>query len=117
MEAGFAERRSSRRDICVGVAGLTIQNGPYRGATLVGLIRDISDGGICIMLDGGTFERGTAVQVQTNDGLSFAAWVCHCSPELGASRVGFSFAPIDQCCPNDCFDPPLCATSNGSTST
>lgn len=108
MEAMLTERRAHQRFSCNGVITLAVQDGELRGTTLMGLMRDISEGGMGVTLDGGRFERGTAVHVECELGVSISAWVCHSTYELGTTRVGLSFAPVNRLSPEECFNPEVC---------
>jgi hypothetical protein len=60
----------------------------------MGFLQDLSDGGIGVLLDGGTFVRGTELTLQLNDDLKLTAWVCHavtnqdgCQLDRGKGRL------------------------------
>lgn len=91
---------------------MVVQDGELKGATLTGLMRDFSQGGMGITFDGGNFERGTAVKLECEGGLLLSAWVCHTSVEVGSSRVGLSFVPVDRLQPSQCFDRVLCESDS-----
>jgi hypothetical protein len=61
----------------------------------VGLLQDMSDGGVCVLLDGGEFTRGTSVTLTLSDGLALSTWVCHTTASNDGVRIGLSFAPIE----------------------
>ena len=106
MEPMKVDQRRSPRLPCSGVVTLLVADGEYRGASLVGLVEDISQGGICVVLDGGFFSRGTAVRIEFQDGLILSGWVCHCKNTAGSSRLGLSFDPIDPLQSTEtCFQP------------
>jgi len=61
----------------------------------VAMTTDISAGGICVVLDGGSFSRGTSVQVQYEDGLHLDGRISHTSRGTDLlTRLGISFAPL-----------------------
>ena len=105
MEPIKADRRKSPRVPYCRVVTLLVSDGLYTGGSLVGLVEDISQGGICVVLDAGLFTRGMAVRVEFPDGLTLSAWVCHCTNIAGSSKLGLSFDPIDTLkIPYNCFD-------------
>ena len=78
-----------------GLITLRFNEGEYKGAALVGLIRNITADGIAVTLDGGMFSCGTSVQVQLDDGPQFEAWVRQCIQADGASWLELSLRAID----------------------
>jgi hypothetical protein len=105
------ERRRNPRVRCGAVINLVIQTGPQRGASFVSLLHDISDGGACVILDGGVFARGTAVFLDFLDEVRMPAWVCHCTSEAGFCRLGLSFGPINEGSPESCWEEQRCQLS------
>lgn len=73
-------------------------------------MRDISDGGIGVILDAGYFERGTQVFVESEGLIDIEAWVCHSTSRSGSSFIGLSFTPVDRLQAEECFDRALCDT-------
>src|SRR6266849_6464157 len=102
------ERRKHLRPDCHGFVELRMKDGEYRGAILAGVLMDISDGGVCVLLNGTVFSRGTAVDVELPDGLTLSSWVCHSTQADGLSRIGLSFTEVDSRLPNSCFNPTNC---------
>ena len=109
MEA--TERRRHPRIRCGGIVSVEIQTGGQRGASLVGLLHDISDGGLCVILDGGAFYRGAVVVIDFHDEVRVPAWVCHCTTAAGYCRLGLSFEPIDGGFPEYCWEERRCQLS------
>lgn len=85
------DRRQSERLPCTGVVTLEIEDGGYKGSSLVGLVTDISNNGICIVLDGGQFDPGSAVRIEFSDRLQLGGWIVHCQRVAEGSRVGIAF--------------------------
>src|SRR3954451_19880445 len=105
------ERRRHQRVQCGGVVSLVIQAGPNRGSSFVSLLHDISDGGACVILDGGVFKRGTAVFLDFVEEVRIPAWVCHCTTAAGYCRLGLSFDPIVDEVPEYCWEEQRCQFS------
>lgn len=105
------ERRKHVRTPCGGVVSLTMKSGEFRGATFAGILVDISEGGICLVLDGGVFSRGTEVELEFQDGLRLPAWACHCRSMDGLTTIGLSFTVVEDLSPHDCFNQLNCATA------
>jgi hypothetical protein len=68
----------------------------------MGFLQDLSDGGIGVLLDGGTFVRGTELTLQLNDDLKLTVWVCHAVMNQDGCRLGLSFAPCATLEPDEC---------------
>lgn len=77
------------------MVSLAFQDGRHRGATFMGLIDDMSDGGLCVILDGGVFERGTAVTLYLHEGLPMSAWICYSVQHQDGCRLGLSFSEVN----------------------
>ncbi len=78
-----------------GVSTLRFNEGEFKGAALVGLLRAITADGIAVVLDGGLFSRGTSVQVQLDDGSQLRAWVRECTTADESSCLELSLTPIE----------------------
>jgi hypothetical protein len=90
------DRRCSQRNACTGIAGVAFLDGQHRGATFVGLLQDMSEGGVCVVFDAGvTIERGTAVLLMLHDDLTVSAWVCQSATCDEGCRIGLSFNPVN----------------------
>ncbi len=74
----------------------------------MGLLEDISDGGVCVIMDEELFERRTAVILYLHDGLPVSAWVCHSTNRDEGLRLGLSFHPVDTQVPEQCWGPQVC---------
>lgn len=107
----YVDRRKSSRTPCSGVVTLAVQAGPLKGAAYVGLLCDISDGGLAVMLDGGCLTRGTSVIVDITGLPVVPAWVCHSTQGQDGWRVGLSFAYIPAEVADSCWEPELCRCS------
>ncbi len=94
MDPSLKEQRRTERLPSHGLVMLAVHDGQYKGASLVGMAANISAGGICIVLDGGFFTRGTAVTMEFEDGLRLNGWVTHSTAMEDLSRIGLSFNPI-----------------------
>jgi len=46
------ERRASRRILCSSLVGVTVCDGAVAGAAFVAIANDISEGGMCLQMDG-----------------------------------------------------------------
>lgn len=112
MNAYVGERRRYPRLDCTGIVNIAVKEGKYKGTTLVGMLSDFSEGGLCVLLDGGVFERGTPVQVECEDGLTLTAWVCHYTRVGESSRLGLSFEFVSYASPEHCFDAALCSVND-----
>jgi len=89
------DRRASNRVPSSQLVTLLVGDGEYRGSRFVAMTTDISAGGICVVLDGGSFSRGTSVQVQYEDGLYLDGWISHTSRGADLlTRLGISIAPL-----------------------
>lgn len=104
----MAERRRSPRSECSGLATLTIRTGLRRGASYVGLLHDISKGGVSVLVDGQSFMRGDVVGLETEELPLLTAWVCHTTETTDGWRVGLSFHPVYTEAPEKCCEPELC---------
>ena len=95
MSDKVADRRASQRVSSFEIVTLLVGDGPYRGSCVMAMTIDISAGGICVLLDGGVFSRGTAVQVLYEDGLHLDGWISHSrrGDDL-LIRSGISFNPF-----------------------
>ena len=102
------DRRHSPRTRCSGLVSITVKAGKYRGASFVGLLQDIGDGGVAVLLDGGQFVRGTEVEIEVPGAPSVAAWVCHSATVHEGCRVGMSFHPVRAAMLEECWEPALC---------
>ena len=71
MEPTKADQRRSPRLPFNRLVTLLVAGGEYRGASLAGLVEDISHGGLCVFFDGGFVSHGTAVRVEFEDGSAF----------------------------------------------
>jgi hypothetical protein len=109
MDEHKSDRREHTRIRCEGVVTLGVQSGSQRGSMLVSWLHDISDGGLCVVLDGGTFERGTAVSVGFGEEFTIPAWVCHSTKTSTFCRLGLSFQPVDA--PDYCWEERRCRWS------
>lgn len=107
-EEAKTERRKSLRMPCSGIVSLRMLDGVYRGATLTALLHDLSDGGVCVFMDGGQFQRGTAVMLELHEGLPISAWVCHSRRTSEHCQVGLSFHPVGIGAPEQCWEPEFC---------
>ena len=87
-----------------GVVTMLVGDGQYKGASFAGLVENVSDGGLCLVLDGGSLVRGTPVRIEFQEGLILNAWVCHCKNTPEGSHVGLSFDAIEMF-PQTCSRP------------
>ena len=111
MTDDVADRRKHPRNKCEGVVTISVNSGIQRGSKFVSLLHDISDGGMCVILDGGTFERGTAVAVEFLDGIQIPAWVCHCTTTADFCRLGLAFEAVSDHVADTCWEHELCRLS------
>ena len=72
------------------------------------MLQDTSDGGLCLMLDGGCLTRGTSVSVSAADLPSVVGWVCHNCETADGWRVGLSFTPVSPDAADGCSIPEIC---------
>jgi hypothetical protein len=79
-----------------------------KGASFVGLLHDISAGGLSVLLDGHCFIRGTAVVLEQDRTPALDAWVCHTTQVEDGWRVGLSLSPLHDEQPEHCWEPELC---------
>jgi hypothetical protein len=89
------ERQEAAPIMPSSIVTLRFNEGEYKGAALVGLIRDITADKIAVVLDGGLFSRGTSVQVQLDHGPRLEAWVRQCFTADGSSWLELSLNPAD----------------------
>ena len=89
------ERRRTVRSDYNALVTITIDDGLARGASYVGLLRNLSDGGIGVLLDCASLRRGTSVTVGIEGLPAISARVCHCTALDEGTLVGVSFAYAD----------------------
>jgi ribosomal-protein-serine acetyltransferase len=90
------ERRRATRTTITGFVIVTVQSGSSKGACYSGTLRDMSDNGVCVLLDGECgLTRGTKVELAFVDAPSLGAWVCH-NTRAGETcwSLGMSFSPV-----------------------
>jgi hypothetical protein len=96
------ERRRSVRGDYNALVSVRVHDGPAKGTPYLGLLRDISDGAIGVVLDGAIgvvldgayLARGTAVTVEMDGLPSRSAQVCHSMRLIHRTLIGFSFAAV-----------------------
>jgi ribosomal-protein-serine acetyltransferase len=88
---------------------VTAQAGLSEGVVYAGMLRDMSDGGVCVLLDRDCgLTRGMKVELAFVDGPPLCAWVCHNSHAGETSwSLGMSFAPVEIEKPEQQEDPGL----------
>ena len=92
--SGF-DRRHARRALTTGFVLVEARSGASLSTVYKGTLRDVSDGGVCVLLDDDCgLTRGVEVNLAVGDA-SMRAWVCHNTPAgEKAWHLGMSFAAV-----------------------
>jgi hypothetical protein len=83
------EQRLSPRFTLGGLVTFEVKSGTHKDKTLAAELRDVSDGGIGLVMEVGNFARGTEVRLIFPSGLPLTAWICHCAVRDGITCIVF----------------------------